>query len=108
MSSIIGGSGTIPVGILGDNIITNISTTDHIIQGQMLMAEYSFNAHEAQFMDDDHIKRILVKELVEQMFHCKHIEFTKQTVFESNTFKARARIYVTPDSNVRIIREMQK
>ena len=74
----------------------------------MLVAEYSFNYHEAQFMDDDHIKRLLVTELVEKMYQGKYIEFTKQNDFQTNMIKARARVYVTPDSNVKIIREWQK
>ena len=107
-----GGSGTIPIGILGDNHLSNITNTvnmtDHLIQGKMLEVSILFDHHESLVYDDITLKNKLLTEMVEKMMHEKCIEFTKQTDPVTNTMRARARVYVTPDSNVRIIREMQK
>ena len=110
--AIISGSGTVPIGILGDNHLSNITntvnTTDHLIQGKMLEVSLLFDHHESLVYDDTTLKNKLITEMVEKMMHEKCIEFTKQTDPVTNTMRVRARVYVTPDSNVRIIREMQK
>ena len=110
--AIISGSGTVPIGILGDNHLSNITntvnTTDHLIQGKMLEVSLLFDHHESLVYDDTTLKNKLITEMVEKMMHEKCIEFTKQTDPLTNRMRARARVYVTPDSNVRIIREMQK
>mgnify|MGYP003337099289 FL=1 len=110
--AIMSGSGTVPIGILGDNHLSNIThtvnTTDHLIQGKMLEVSILFDHHESLVYDDTTLKNKLITEMVEKMMHEKCIEFTKQTDPVTNTMRARARVYVTPDSNVRIIREMQK
>jgi len=103
-----GASGTVPIGIFGDNILTNISTTDHMIQGQMVTAEFTLTGLDKERMTDDQIKSKLLFFLADEMMKQKCIEFTKQNDPVTNDNGARARIYVTPDSNVRIIREMQK
>lgn len=104
-----------PIEPYSNNTITNtgtwgttISIADHIIQGKMLVVEYEVTAHEAQFMDDNFIKQMLIKELAQKIYNEKCVEFTKQNDLQSNTIKCRARIYVTPDSNVKILRTHQK
>ena len=103
-----GSSGTVPIGILGDNILTNISTTDHLIQGQMVTAEFTLTGLDRERMTDDQIKSKLLFFLADEIMKRKCVEFTKQDDFASNVTVARARIFVTPDTNVRILREMKK
>ena len=105
-----GSSGTIPVGILGDNIITNtiMNATNHLIQGQMVTAEFTLTGLDKDRMTDDQIKSKLLFFLADEMMRQKCVEFTKQDDFVSNVTVARARIFVTPDTNVRILREMKK
>jgi DNA-directed RNA polymerase subunit L len=54
------------------------------------------------------IKRKLVNLLVEELMNKNHIEFTSQIDPTSNTSKYRARIYATPDAQVRMIRKNEK
>ena len=103
-----GSSGTIPIGILGDNLIANISTTDHLIQGQMVTAEFTLTGLDKDRMTDDQIKSKLLFFLADEIMKRKCVEFTKQDDFASNVTVARARIFVTPDTNVKILREMKK
>lgn len=105
MSSIIGG--TVPIGIFGDSTITNISTTDHLIQGQMIEVNMTLESYELIKMSDDQIKTKLLFFLADEMMKRKCVEFTKQQRHERNETVIRARIFVTPDTNVRIIRTFQ-
>jgi len=106
MSSIIGG--TVPIGIFGDNTITNVATTDHLIQGKMLEVSLLFDHHESLVYDDTILKNKLITEMVDKMMHEKCIEFTKQHDPITGTMRARARIYVTPDSHIKLLRTINK
>ena len=99
-----GSSGTVPIGILGDNIITNIATTDHLIQGQMVEVSLSFDSYEMVKMTDDQIKTKIMFFLGEEMLKRKCVEFTKQHDVVTNKTVIRARTFVTPDTNVKILR----
>ena len=103
-----GSIGTIPIGVLGDNIITNISTTDHLIQGQMVEVSLSFDSYEMVKMTDDQIKTKIMFFLGDELIKRKCVEFTKQHDVVTNKTVIRARTFVTPDSNVRVLREMKK
>ncbi len=106
MSSIIGG--TIPVGMLSDNIITNIGTTDHLIQGQMITVTHVFSPFMLTELDDDEVKKILIGQLIDEIYKSRCVEFTKQNDPLTHSIVARARIYVTPDSTVKLLRTYQK
>ena len=89
-------------------ISNTVNVLDHVIQGQMLTATLSLSPHEASMLDDLEIKNRLITQLVREMMDGKFIEFTKQNDPMSMGVMVRARIFVTPDNNVRLIRQMQK
>ena len=102
-----GSSGTVPIGILGDNIITDITTTDHLIQGQMVEVSLSFDSYEIVKMTDDQIKTKIMFFLGDEMLKRKCVEFTKQHDVVTNKTIIRARTFVTPDTNVKILRTIK-
>ena len=95
---------TIPVGILGHNTITDINTTDHLIQGQMVEVNMTLDPYEITKMTDDQIKNKIMFFLGEEMLKRKCVEFTKQHDVVTNKTVIRARTFVTPDTNVKILR----
>ena len=55
--------------------------------------------------DPNEIKKMLLTRLVEQMFHSNKIEFTKVLDPTTLDHTFRARIFVVPDTQVRILRQ---
>ena len=78
------------------------------IQGQMITATLELDEMQQVAMDDIDIKSRLLNALTIELLSAKCIEFTKQQDIATNTIKVRARIYATPDSQVRIIRQATK
>lgn len=91
-----------------DNTATTIAPTHHSIQGKMLVANYVIPEYEWQSrpLDPTEIKMRLMEELTKKMFEDKNIEFTRVQDSSSFDHKFYARIYVVPDTQVRIIREL--
>ena len=56
-------------------------------------------------MDDLELKNRLITKLVRELMDGKHIEFTKQQDVVTMETIVRARIFVTPDDEVRVIRK---
>lgn len=88
------------IGVYAPNIET--------IQGQMITATLELDEMQQVAMDDIDIKSRLLNALAIELLSAKCIEFTKQQDVATNTIKVRARIYATPDSQVRIIRSATK
>jgi hypothetical protein len=81
--------------VKGEMITAQIDVSDaDLVFSQMPMGEFQ-----------KEIKRKLVNLLVEELMNKNHIEFTSQIDPTSNTSKYRARIYATPDAQVRMIRK---
>ena len=78
------------------------------IQGQMITATMEIDEMQQTVMADIDIKSRLLNALALELLSAKCIEFTKQHDVARNTIKVRARIYATPDSQVRIIRQAIK
>ena len=85
---------------------------DQIIQGEMLTCNISIDDYEdEQGMRQvgvdwhQHMKKRLILQLVNEMMNSKHIEFTRQHDYHQNRTIYRARVFVTPDSQVRLLRE---
>jgi hypothetical protein len=84
--------------VKGEMITAQIEVSDtDLIYSQMAMSDFQ-----------KEIKRKLVNLLVEELMDKNHIEFTSQIDPTSNTSKYRARIYATPDAQVRWIRKNEK
>ncbi len=75
------------------------------IQGKMVFAEMRLDANEAIQMDDLELKNRLITKLVTELMNGKYIEFTKQQDVARMETIVRARIFVTPDDQIRVIRK---
>ena len=75
------------------------------IQGKMVTAQMSIDANQAIQMDDLELKNRLITKLVRELMNGKYIEFTKQQDVATMETIVRARIFVTPDDQVRVIRK---
>ena len=78
------------------------------IQGKMITATLHFDEMQMPVQDDIDIKNKLLNALAIELLSAKCIEFTKQQDIATNTTVVRARIFATPDTQVRIIREATK
>ena len=103
------GTTTISNGGIGTISAASImsQTPTHAIQGKMLTT--SFEISDLDYIerpiDPLEIKKRLMDQLVEQMYQDKSIEFTKMQDMATGAHRFHARIYVVPDTQVRIIRE---
>jgi hypothetical protein len=78
------------------------------IQGKMITAKLEIDERTAVTMDDVALKNKVLNMLLNELISAKCIEFTKQQDVATNTTVIRARIFATPDTQVRIIRETTK
>ena len=114
---------TMPVDILNDSRFTTtlptingipvdqIEIVDHLVQGKMIMCDLVITQVEMikqHPLDDDIIKKRLVTKLAYELWNENCIEFTKQQNPSTDDVVYRARVFVTPDTNVRVIRELKK
>ena len=93
-----------------DSIMQNMLSTPTIdtIQGKMLTASLEFSSYEAEVTHDLEMKTKLLQLLLREILDNKCVEFTKQKNYAEDTVTIRARIFVTPDCEVKIIRQIQK
>jgi hypothetical protein len=84
------------------------ASADYIIQGKMLTTSITMSPYEAEQMDNIEIKNRLITLMVREIMDNKCIEFTKQQDYAKDEVIIRARIYVTPDTDVKLIRQVQK
>jgi len=82
------------------------------IQGKMVHVEKTYSIDEIERLGlntiphayHDRIKAELIELLMAKLIQNKCVEFTKQDNFVENSVKFRARVFVTPDDMVRILR----
>jgi len=92
----------------GSNISNgSVSIAEHTIQGQLIYEELHV---ERTLVEDAHgdeyqFKERLMEKLVRGLFKSNCIEFTKAESVHTGEFVFRARIFVVPDTKVRILRE---
>lgn len=105
----VGGGGGTSMGDLNripPHMIQDI--VDHQIEGQTVVVEHTYPGDIGDgHYKEDHIKQLLMDNLVREMFKANHIEFTRMQRHETNEMVFRARIHVVPDTQVRIIRELK-
>ena len=106
-----------PVGSITTHVMMpNINTKEFAIQGQMLMVQKVLDSYELERTGlsanvknfEDEIKKDLIQEMVREIVKRNCIEFTSQKDLLTNSVVYRARIFVTPDTQTRIIRQVQK
>lgn len=93
-----------PHNITGNFTVQPIDT----IQGQMITAQLDLDELQFTIMNDTDIKSRLIHSLCMELLSAKCIEFTKQHDVATNTIKVRARIFATPDTQIRLIRNATK
>ena len=97
-------------------MMPNINTKEFATQGQMLMVQKVLDSYELERTGlsanvknfEDEIKKDLIQEMVREIVKRNCIEFTSQKDLLTNSVVYRARIFVTPDTQTRIIRQVQK
>ena len=99
---------TFPTTFSPSNVVSNTAykTPDDLIQGKMFVAQSTISQYEFEQFPAGEIKRKMILQLAEVMLNQDCIEFT--TMKEPNAMdqvKVRARVFVTPDSQVRLLRE---
>ena len=84
-----------------------VVSNDVIIQGDMLCVNYHMTdaAWSQSTKNPDDVKRILVNLLADELWQKNYIEFTKMHDINTSTHKFHARIFVVPDTQVRILRQ---
>jgi hypothetical protein len=88
-----------------DDISFNVK--DYAIGGKMVIATYATSYLDAMSWKtnfEDHVKEHLTSQLVKFMLNNKLIEFTKSSSPISEAITYRARCYLTPDCDVKILR----
>ena len=89
----------------------NVSVTPlETIQGKCIQAQKIISSHDilaatATIDTEEMIKKELVRQLAEEMMRSKCVEFTKQNDMTTDGCVFRARIFVTPDDQVRLLRQ---
>ena len=78
------------------------------IQGKMIMVEYNISDHETLTIDDpnwkEFIKEKLAIQLSHKMFQDNFVEYTMTQDFSCGTRLVKARCFVTPNEQVRLLR----
>ena len=78
------------------------------VQGTMIIATMHVDEMQLISMDEVAIKNKVLNMLLNELLSAKCIEFTKQQDVATNTITVRARIFATPDTQVRLIRNATK
>ena len=87
-------------------VASSLPTTSYAISGQMLIASAEYSEYEMRHFTDDAIKYRLSQLIADQLYASKYIEFTKQIDQNSGMTYIRARVFVTPNSDVQILRKV--
>ena len=82
---------------------------DHQLQGQMVSAQEIVSSNESMaFLDETtyirSIKRKLIDKIAQHIYDNNLIEFTKAENIMNDKIHYNARIFVVPDSQVRLLR----
>ena len=103
-------TGSAGMNTLGTSIVNPMYTDNNIrevaIKGECFSVSKSFAL--GMINDDvitpDEIKRMLIRDLLEKMLDSNFIEFTKSEDLSTLNTTFRARVFVVPDSQVRLLR----
>jgi hypothetical protein len=92
------------------NVPIDINSHEYAIKGNML--KYTITVHELELIQasstfEIDIKKRLVDGLMQELFKTKCIEFTKSQDVYLGEHYYRARMFVVPDDQVRILRVSQ-
>ena len=94
--------------------IQTISINDHTYQGKMVTSQHTISDGDVEMMKmsmgdfKDMIKEKLLHKLLDEIVKSNLIEFTSQSDVATGQTHYRARIFATPDTQVRLIRKSMK
>lgn len=94
--------------------ITSINVMDHTYQGKMVTAQFTIFDSDEKICKmptgdfKEYVKQELLQKLLQEMMKCNLIEFTSQSDVATGHTHYRARIFATPDTQVRLIRKSKK
>lgn len=88
---------------------SNISTprdTLHLstIRGKMVTVSQTFSDLDLSMLNDKELKLHMLYELCKELEKTNHVEFTRMVEPHTGNYVVRARIFATPDEQVRMIR----
>ena len=85
---------------------TSYTPKKYPIQGEMLVVKQVITMEMWEQIPPEVIKKDMMSKLVEELMKSKHIEFTMtKDTLSHDMVRIAARIFVTPDSQVRLLRE---
>lgn len=98
ISGVISTSGVVTDGYITDNL--------NPIQGQCLTITHHVATSDTVYsnLHEDDLKRLLVAKMAEEMYRQNAIEFTRSVDPRTHEIVYRARIFVVPDDQVRLLR----
>lgn len=109
MTAVFSTNSTIPgVSSTTQDVVTNgyIAQNTDTIQGQCIVITHHVATSDTVYsnMHEDEIKRLLIAKLAEEMHRQNVVEFTKSVDPRTLEIVFRARIFVVPDDQVRLLR----
>lgn len=84
---------------------------DHAIQGKMVVCNMQFDDFDIRNLPQnevDYIRQSIVSRIGEFLIDKKLVEFTQQQDVMTGKTLVRARVFVTPDEQVRLIRTLKR
>ena len=84
---------------------SSASATHMAIQGKMIQVMEYVDLHIMESRDPKDIKMAMVTKIAEEMINSKMIEFTSEKDELGLKVKVRARAFLTPDDQVRLLRK---
>ena len=89
--------------------VDDVKVYDYPIQGKMVVAQHHINSLEILTNEHkDHIRTHLIHQIAEAILHHKLVEFTQ--IKDPITFDTivKARCFITPNTDVKILRSLHK
>ena len=93
--------------IVDDLYATDVKIVDHAIGGKMITANYKISEVTMEDFPNEskqHVRRQLVTQLVEEILDHKLVEITQMQELSTGDYHIRARVFLTKDDQVRILR----
>lgn len=86
---------------------TSMNTQDHALAGKMLTATFQVDVLLEGEPDEKSIKKKLSADLANSIIEGKFAEFTKQMSPDYSMATYRARVYLLPDDQVKVVRTIK-
>lgn len=93
------------------NEVIEFETIDHAIQGKMVVCHMQFDDMDIRRLPQtevDYIRHSIVQKIGEFLIDNKLVEFTQQQDMMAGKTMVRARVFVTPDDQVRLLRTLKR